>query len=171
MDRIEEVKKILEQEVGTFDSESHTYLDDKTRAELAKQICQLFEPKPDQSRLLTDDMKVIIAERTKNCASAPYESVKENLEWLVAKTASIMDKKCADERAEFGLSVNEAAVALCEARIETLIEAYDGMLDGMGRNSVDHFKVSDWNYVQELKATYTSKVKRNTSEDPELGQE
>ena len=50
MNKIEKAKKILKQEVGTFDAESHTYLDDVTRAELAKQICQLFEPKPDEGK-------------------------------------------------------------------------------------------------------------------------
>ena len=63
--------------------------------------------------------------------------------------------------------------AECQARIEALIEAYDGMLDGMGKNSIDHFKVSDWNYVQDLKATHTSgeAINRNTSTDPETGME
>ncbi|KKN16939.1 hypothetical protein LCGC14_0970970 [marine sediment metagenome] len=45
MSKIGEVRKILRQEVGTFDSESHTYLDDETRIKLAQIICQLFEPR------------------------------------------------------------------------------------------------------------------------------
>ena len=60
-------------------------------------------------------------------------------------TASIMDKLCADEKAEFGLSVNEAAVALCEARIEALIEEiWNNMPLSYGK-------------LQALKATHTSK--------------
>ena len=70
MSKIEEVKRILKQEVGTFDSESHTYLDNETIGSLVKEICQLFEsavpynqigdaltvphePKPDEGGLLT----------------------------------------------------------------------------------------------------------------------
>ena len=50
--KIEEVKKILKEEVGTFDSDSHTYLNDETRIYLAKKISQLF-PQPLDGRKLS----------------------------------------------------------------------------------------------------------------------
>lgn len=58
--------------------------------------CPDFVPKP--GRLLTD-MKVIIDERTKNCVDANYNSVRENLEWLVTKTASIIRAEFTKEKA------------------------------------------------------------------------
>ena len=85
-----------------------------------------YRVKPDQSRLL----KVIIEERTKNCVGADYGSVKENLEWLVAKTASTKDaeqaKKC-EECSDGFISTHEKATndvrALCEAECQARIEA------------------------------------------------
>ena len=50
MDKTKEVKKILKQEVGTFDAESHTYLDDETRAGLTDQIISLVR---------TDTLKMV----------------------------------------------------------------------------------------------------------------
>ncbi|TET43033.1 MAG: hypothetical protein E3J60_01185 [Dehalococcoidia bacterium] len=95
-----------------------------------------FEPKLDQSRLLTKE-DLINYHREKfvdmyKGNDTTWCNVREhgiedtfdnhynqlNREAQDALTASIMDKLCADEKAEFGLSVNEAAVALCDARIE-----------------------------------------------------
>ena len=53
MDRLEEVKKILESNEQLI---AHDYgVPNQEVNELARQICQLFEPKPDESRLLTDE--------------------------------------------------------------------------------------------------------------------
>ncbi len=74
--------------------------------------------KPDQSRLL----KVLIEERTKNCVGANYGSVKENLEWLVTKTASIKD---AEKAVEVGVAYTAGfnkGLEHSEARREALIE-------------------------------------------------
>lgn len=49
------------------------------------------------------------------------DQLDKDLEWE-AETASIKDVEFAKEKAEFGLSVNEAAHALCEARMVQIWE-------------------------------------------------
>jgi len=46
---------------------------------------------------------------------------------------------------------SETQHAKDQKQIEQVFEAYDNMLDGMGLGR-DNFKVSDWDYVQSLKA-------------------
>lgn len=143
MDKIEEVKKII----GHF--RQLEYIDhtsyqaginaDSNLTGAAKEISQLFEPKPDQSiaEQVLSELKDDLAELARQIKALPGESVlnlgDEVLHKIVAKTTEICDKRCADERAGFGLSVNEAAVALCEARLEALIEALSEFLNWYDR--------------------------------------
>lgn len=94
-----------------------------SKCKLSSPTGKLFEPKP-SGRLLTD-LKVSIEERTKNCVGADYGSIKENLEWLVAKTASIKNAECLglifERHKEYLLTLSEAETE-CQARIEALIE-------------------------------------------------
>ena len=41
-------------------------------------------------------LNVLVSERAKNICGAPYGSVVENLDWLVAKTAEIVRKEVAE---------------------------------------------------------------------------
>ena len=80
-------------------------------------------------------------------------------EEVAKQICQIFDKKCAEEKAEFGCSVHEAAVALCEAECQARIEALIGWL-GIWENELgfceisNHLSFCDW---LELKATHTSK--------------
>ena len=53
---IDKVKKILDEPVVCTDGRSHS-IDESCRRYLASQICQLFKPKPDESRLI--DTRII----------------------------------------------------------------------------------------------------------------
>ncbi len=76
MNKLGEVEKILKQEVGTFDSESHTYLDDRTLADLVKEIYRLFEPKPDGMSEKADPM---LAELWDNDKDAAYDAANQDM--------------------------------------------------------------------------------------------
>jgi len=60
-------------------------------------------------------------------------------------------KRCMDCWNEYIDKLATQIDALYQKRIEQVFEAYDNMLDGMGLGR-DNFKVSDWDYVQSLKA-------------------
>ena len=64
---------------------------------------QLFEPKPDESRLLSDEETLEIL---KIGAGPPFDAIAKAQD---AKTASIKDKEFVEEKVDFGLSVHEAA--------------------------------------------------------------
>ena len=87
MDKIEEIKKIIDKHWGEW---GNTY--DSQRVEIAKQICQLFEPKPDQARLLKgkEIMQAHEGERCRDCGRSIAEAQD-------AWTASIVRAECEGE--------------------------------------------------------------------------
>ncbi|KKN53802.1 hypothetical protein LCGC14_0598950 [marine sediment metagenome] len=98
----------------------------QAQRDLTASICKAQEQegrelKPGEGRLLTD-MKVIIDERTKNCVDANYASVKENLEWLVAKTASILETEWEHHVDHIVENTKILERAECKARVKRIFE-------------------------------------------------
>lgn len=117
MDRIGEVKKILDY----FMRDNHNFYPSPKTAELAQEICQLFEPKPDQSRLLTDEERNNIVnsipERQWGCGSCTERLVKAQ----DAKTASIKDAEYKQEiERELIAAWNEESIRLRNQTSTTL---------------------------------------------------
>ncbi len=94
---IEEVKKILDKQRClthiVWTGNGHAPIYDVSNEELVQQVCQLFEPKPDEGRLVTDEDIKLIAEG----GDVPQKYI-GCLKWAVkiqdAKTASIIRAEC-----------------------------------------------------------------------------
>ncbi len=98
-----------------------------------KIIGYLYEPKPDESRLLTGDEidKLIYPRGQSSKAVAKAQDL---------KTAHIKDAECAKEKAEFGLSVNEAAYHLCQQKIAKLFGEIEELFEPTVPMSLDYEK-------------------------------
>jgi len=90
-------------------------------------ILSLFEPKPDESRLLSDtemhDLKRISYNPNADEVELFMTALRAIAQAQDAKTASIVRVECAKEKAEFGLSVHESSRAM------TLKEVIDWLED------------------------------------------
>jgi len=168
MDKLEEVKKILiDYDVLRLTGE-----------EMAVEICQLFEPKPDQSiaeQVLTE-LKDDLAELSQQIRVLPDEPIlnlgDEVLHKIVAKTAEIKDKECSEYanelRRDYEDGIKRAkdfVKAECQARIEALMAFVGSFLDDYEIDEPykavkEDLIVDIINKLNEaLKATYTSKEK------------
>ena len=128
MDRIEEVKKILNQPVDWVSGDKgdgvFTYLTEPFKRKLAKQINQLYEPQPSRSSYnLGHD---------------------EWYEWFIG----MLHRKP-------NIAEKNTIRHLVEARIEALIERLSRLNTCIDDNNELHIKANDW---QELKASSTSEV-------------
>ncbi len=87
MDKIEEVKKILD----NFFKDSHnTYPSPKT-AELAHEINQLYEPQPDQSSRLLTEKETWVMEVTNNIERSASRDEVLNIAKAVARAQLAID--------------------------------------------------------------------------------
>lgn len=153
MDKIEKVIEVI----NNPDNSINSY--DLRVKKQAKQICQLFEPKPNQSRLLADEeideieneypRKFGIGVTTAKAQDAKTASIKD-AEW---------DERCAKEKAEYGesvaLGIRILVEAECQARIEALIEE----IEKSGQKEIGLYGEGDFlaipvTKIQALKAKY-----------------
>ena len=86
----------------------------------ARDICQLFEPKPDEGRLLTQEE----INKAYDDAPEPLGTLEVALVAQDAKTASIKDAECKEMILRAKQSGENDAAFKYEARIEALIEAH-----------------------------------------------
>lgn len=115
MGTIEEVQKILDDNL-LIEGADYTDVD-----KAAKQICQLFEPKPDESRLLTDEeIDALDAEFTSDqLGSHAHEN--KLVATQDAKTAPIEYKRGYDDACK----VKDAE---CQARVERIFREIEKIL-------------------------------------------
>ena len=162
-DRIEEVKKILKEMEFTTHGlvlVEGTGLVAKLTDSDIEQICQLFEPKPNEGRLLTEELREIWLQWQES-----GENYGQLIDAVSTKTASIKDAECKEIVAAKSIIFAQASEALI-AFVEWLRDE-----EAVAQGDWDLHCKAKWDAI--LKATHLKgdEVKRNTKADPELGQE
>ena len=159
---IEEVKKIAR---AMITASHYNNLPEASFESYIREICQLFEPKPDEGRLLTDEVLAEIfveVEKKYGYQKTPKDfghirneaSIKNHYEAIIAKTASILKKKyeadmkhllhLIDDVFELEKKV-KSKDAECQERVDKLIASYTEYIEarksdltGMPSRSIPH---------------------------------
>ena len=147
MDKIEKVKKILYKHwhivVADVPLERFT---DTTLDKLTEEICQLFEPKPDQSRLLTPEELNVALKYPKLLNTHPYNDLPASHQERIQRaikaqrdlTAEIKDAELCEVLNEKSneycnqiIALKEELQAKCQVGKAALIEEIDRLIIGI----------------------------------------
>ena len=147
---IEGVKKILDKQRGlthiVWTGNGHAPIYDVSNEELAQQVCQLFEPKPDEGRLLTPEQILAVEVDYPDRPTNPDMDAEND--WLQLIVIMAIEEACKAQDAKTASIIR----AECQERVKGIlgfIEQYKEPHEHMGVVDFVGVPLDEWESFKE----------------------